>query len=149
VRCCQIRHNFKCIECLCKRRKRIFNLTELTSKFYTFFQKKIGNFWHITHLITTKLSTLKNSPVLAHLYFIMGCHFAQKFSSPGGIQNLPNTDRPKNRGHCFWLAWFLACFNVVLFWMHLLTLYWRDLQHKRCHQPVFRYTQGEVKSQSL
>jgi len=39
MRCCQIQHNFKCLEHLCKLDNEY--LISLTSKFYTFFLDKI------------------------------------------------------------------------------------------------------------
>ena len=149
MRCCQFRHNFNCIECLCKRRKRIFNLTELTSKFYAFFQKKIWKLltYHTPYhykVINSQKQSGFGPPILHN-----GLPLCPKILFSWRDPKPTQYGWAKNWGHCFWLAWFLACFNAVLFWMHLLTLYWRDLQHKRCHQPVFRYTQGKVKSQSL
>ena len=46
--CCQIEHNFKCTEFLCKLCKEY--LISLTSQFCTSLQTKYGNFWHITRL---------------------------------------------------------------------------------------------------
>ena len=54
-----ILHNFKCIEYLCKMHKEY--LTSLTPKFYTFFKTQFGNFWHITHLLTTNCYKVINS----------------------------------------------------------------------------------------
>jgi len=67
MRCCQIRHNFKHIEYLCKLCKEYF--TSLTSKFYTFFRQNMETF-DISHtflsLTVTKLLTLKAVSFLAH-----------------------------------------------------------------------------------
>jgi len=68
VRCCQIRHNFTCIDYLCRLDK-TFNFTD-KFKFDTFFKTKFGTSWHITRLPAAsfaKLSAFKNSAgFLAH-----------------------------------------------------------------------------------
>ena len=68
MRCCQIQHNFTCIDYLCRLDK-TFNFTD-KFQFDTFFKTKFETSWHITRLSTAcfaKLSAFKNSAgFLAH-----------------------------------------------------------------------------------